>query len=179
MKTYKLSTFLLIAVLSFVIGNSISNAQHSTQPIKIGIYDSRAIAVAYANSEMFKSYMANLMAEYKKAKEEKASDREKELEKEGPFLQQLLHQQSFSNGTVSNIIDKIKDKLPAIAQSTGVSLIISKWELAYINEEVETVDLTNELVSLFNPTDQALKWIEGVRKQNPIPIDKLNPDHHK
>jgi len=179
MNTYDHYKIVLITVLFFVMGTASILAQQSEQPIKIGIYDSRAIAIAYANSDIFQKYMGNLMAEYNKAKEEKKAELVKELEKEGPFQQQLLQQQSFSNGTISNIIEKIKDKLPGIAQNAGVKIIISKWELSYLDPSIETVDVTNQMIGLFNPTEKALKWIEDIQKQNPTPIDKLKMDSNE
>jgi len=155
------------------------HAQQSPQTIKIGIYDSRSVAIAYSNSDSFQKDIGNLMTEYKKAKEENNTKQISELEKEGQFQQQLLHEQTFSVGTVSNIIEKIKDKLQEIAKSAGVSLIISKWEVSYKDSYPEYVDVTQQIVDLFNPSKQTLKWIKDLQLQTPIPIDKLSFDSGK
>jgi len=154
-------------------------AQQSSQTVKIGIYDSRAVAIAYSNSDSFQKDIGNLMTQYKKAKEENNTKLVEALEKEGQFQQQLLHEQTFSVGTVSNIIDKIKDKLQEIAKNTGVSLIISKWEVAYKDPSLEYIDVTSQIVDLFSPSKQTLKWIKDLQQQTPIPIDKISIDTGK
>jgi Skp family chaperone for outer membrane proteins len=151
-------------------------AQQSSQTVKIGIYDSRAVAIAYSNSDAFQKDIGNLMTQYKKAKEENNTKLVEALEKEGQFQQQLLHEQTFSIGTVSNIIDKIKDKLQEIAKNTGVSLIISKWEISYKDPSFEYIDVTPQIVDLFSPSKQTLKWIKDLQQQTPIPIDKISID---
>jgi hypothetical protein len=154
-------------------------AQQSSKTVKIGIYDSRAVAVAYSNSDSFQKDLGNLMDQYKKSKEENNTKMIDIIEKEGQFRQQLLHEQTFSVGTVSNIVDKIKEKLQDIAKNTGVILIISKWEISYKDPSIEYIDVTSQIVDLFSPSKQTLIWIKDLQKQTPIPIDKISIDSGK
>ena len=105
----------------------------------------------------------------KKAKEEGNEARVKEIERIGPTSQVIMHQQGFSTGSVGNIMDQIKDKLPMIAQKKNVRLVVSKWEVFHHDGPVELVDITDELVSLFAPDAQTLKIIEEVKKDQPRP----------
>jgi Skp family chaperone for outer membrane proteins len=166
---------LLICIISF----KPLIAQQSSQTIKIGIYDSRAVAVAYSNSDSFQKDIGNLTDQYKKAKEENNTKMIEIIEKEGQFRQQLLHEQTFSVGTITNIIDKIKDKLEEIAKKTGVNLIISKWEISYKDPSFEYIDVTSQIVDLFTPSKQTLIWIKDLQQQTPIPIDKISIDSGK
>lgn len=100
----------------------------------------------------------------------------KQFKSEGSGLQVRMHQQVFSTGSVTDIIEKIKTALPPIAKEAGVSLIVSKWQIAYKDPSVEYVDVTTQLVKLFNPNDEALKMIEDLDKQEPVPIEKLSMD---
>jgi len=174
---FKKNIFFLL--LTFIISFRPLLAQQSSQNVKIGIYDSRAVAVAYSNSDSFQKDIENLMTQYKKAKEENNTKLVDALEKEGQLQQQLLHEQTFSVGTVSNIIDKIRDKLEEIAKKTGVSLIISKWEISYKDPSIEYIDVTSQIVDLFSPSKQTLIWIKDLQKQTPIPIDKISIDSGK
>ena len=173
MKTCRQSTLMLLVSLIFLINSGSILSQQPNQKVKIGVYDSRALAIAYANSEIFKAELVKKTAEYKKANEENKTEYAKELDAEGKVQQQLLHEQTFSNGSVSNIIEIIKDKVQKVAQDAGVSIIISKWEIVYQDKSLDYKDVTDKLVKIFNPTEQALKWIEEIKKQNPMPIDKF------
>jgi hypothetical protein len=174
MKTTCYFKITLIVFIFFSAGLGLLPGQQSIQNVKIGVYDSRAVALAYANSDLFQKYLGNIMTKYNLAKDQKNDTLSKKYEMDGQFQQQLLHEQTFGNGSVSNIIDKIKDKLPGVAKSTGVNIIISKWEIAYQDTSLEYVGVTPQLVKLFNPSDKTLKWIESLLKQNPIPIDELS-----
>jgi len=92
---------------------------------------------------------------------------------EGPAQQQILHQQGFSIASVADILEKVKDDLPKIAQEAGVDIIVSKWEVVYKNPSIEIVDVTSHLVKLFDPSESELKIIEKLREQPPIPLLEL------
>ena len=76
----------------------------------------------------------------------------------------------------TDIIAKIKTELPPIAKEAGVSLVVAKTQIAYKDPSVEYVDITAQLVKLFNPSDEVLKIIEQMSKKEPVPIDKLSMD---
>jgi hypothetical protein len=57
-----------------------------------------------------------------------------------------------------------------------VDLIVSKWEVMFQSPTVELVDITSQLVQLFQPTEKGLKWIKDMQNIAPIPMDKL-PTH--
>ena len=93
-------------------------------------------------------------------------------------LKIALHQQCFGNLSIPNVMKTIQDRLPAIAKKTGVTLIVSKWEIQYSDPEIEPVDLTLQLVDLFTTDDATRKMIEEGLKQNqkPVPVEQLlNP----
>ena len=113
---------------------------------------------------------------YEQAKAANDKQLMKQLEIEGPGLQVRMHQQVFSTGSVTDIIAKIKKALPPIAKEVGVSLVVAKTQIAYKDPAVEYVDITAQVVKLFNPSDEVLKIIEQISKKEPVPIDKLSMD---
>jgi len=147
--------------------------QSTPKKFRVGTFDSRAIAITYARSDLFAPYMRSLKAKYEKAKAEKDEKVIKECEAEGPAQQQILHQQGFSIASVADILEKVKDDLPKIAQEAGVDIIVSKWEVVYKNPSIEIVDVTSHLVKLFDPSESELKIIEKLREQPPIPLLEL------
>ena len=143
---------------------------------RIGLFDSRAVSIAYGNSELFSQHLSSLTVAHNEAKGAGNEERVKEIEAKLKALQHLSHQQAFSTASVANILEKIKDALPAIAEEAGVSIIVSKWEVAHREPSLEVVDVTSHLVKQFNPGEQALKWIEDGRNQAPIPIEEITFD---
>jgi hypothetical protein len=136
--------------------------------LRIGTFDSRAVALAYYRSPATKERMQALRADLEKAKAANDEKRVKELEAQGPAWQMLMHLQVFSNGSIGNVTAVIADRLPAIAAAAGVSAIVSEFELAYAGTTVERVDVTAQVAALFNPGEAAKKMIESMKGQKPI-----------
>jgi hypothetical protein len=151
-------------------------AQTAKPSYRIGVFDSRAVAIAWFNSDDGMQTIKQIRAEYEKAKAAKDEKRLREMEQEGQWHQVRLHQQGFSTGPVDEILAKVKDKLPEIARQAGVTAIVSKWALPYSEPGVELVDVTLPLVKLFQPNEQALKWVEELKNQPPVPFSKLSLD---
>jgi len=143
---------------------------------RIGIYDSRAIAVAYVDSAIFKAsegvQLDAMQVEYDKAKAAGDQHRVAELKAQGQARQTLLHTQGFSTASVRNILDQIKDKLPAIQAQAGVTALVSKWDQAALATypDAERVDVTMALVDAFNPTPRQRQSAIAIQKSTPISL---------
>ena len=159
---------LLIIISSRVL------SQQETNKTRIGIFDSRCIAVTYGKSDEFMKELDALKNEVAKAKESGKEELAKELEKQGPTQQVLMHQQVFSNASINNILEKLKDKLPTLAKDNNIQIIISKWEIPFADETFEYVDITDQLVKLFSPDEQTKKIIDNIKVMDPIPIEKFS-----
>ncbi|OGU84685.1 MAG: hypothetical protein A2W11_07685 [Ignavibacteria bacterium RBG_16_35_7] len=85
-----------------------------------------------------------------------------------------MHQQGFSNGSIINILEKIKDKFPVIAKENNLNLIVSKWEVMFADESLELVDITDQLTALFNPDEATNKIIKEIKAMEPVPIEKIS-----
>ena len=163
---------LSIAVLALT--SSTTSAQSQPNRLRIGVYDSRAVAVAYCSSAEFRDAMKSVKADYDKAKAAKDEKRMKEMEARMKSQQRRQHEQGFSTASVGAIMAKVGTSLPALAEQTGVQLIVSKWEVNYRSGEVEVVDVTDLIVGLFNVDQRALKQIEEIRGQLPWPMEDLS-----
>ncbi len=141
--------------------------------IRVGTFDSRAVAVAYFNSEMRRQRTQRMIDEYQKAKTANDQKKIKELEAIRRANEQQIHRQGFSTASVANILAEIKDQLPGIAKEAGVDLIVSKWEIAYQSDSAEFVDVTGLLIKPFQPDKKVLGWITDLQKRKPIPLQDL------
>jgi hypothetical protein len=144
--------------------------------VRVGIYDSRAIAVAFVGSEVWKTstgrQLAAIKTEYDEAKAQGNQQRVKELEAEGKARQALLHNQGFGTTPVDDILKHIGDKMPEITKAAGVGPIASKWDKAALAkyESAEKVDITMALVNAFHPTDRQLKFAIDIQKRPPVGV---------
>jgi hypothetical protein len=152
-------------------------ANSSGAKVRVGVYDSRAIAVAFGDSEAWQASTGKqlaMRAEYNAAKAAGNQKRVAELEAQGKAQQTLVHKQGFSTAPVDDILKNIQDKLPEIAKAAGVSAIVSKWDKDALAkyQSAELVDITMPLVNAFHPTERQLKFAIDIQKQAPISLEE-------
>lgn len=174
MRTVGMTWFVACLSLSMVS----ALAEEPAAKVRVGVYDSRAIAVAFGGSEAYQAsvgkQLAALQAEYKEAKAAGNQKRVAELEAQGQAQQVLLHKQGFSTAPVDDILKHIQDKIPEIAKAAGVGPIVSKWDKDALAKykSAELVDVTMPLVNAFHPTERQLKFAIDIQKQAPISLEE-------
>jgi len=162
------------------------NAQGTTTmrenpTVVVGTFDSRAIAVAYVQSDAFRDYLAALQADVSRALERARAAGDEELAARlgalGPAMQERLHDQGFGTAPVDDIIARIEDELPGIAEEAGVDVIVSKWTLTYSNPAAKFVDVTGLIAAEFDPSERTLEMIRSTMETEPVPLDEIAHDH--
>lgn len=152
--------------------------QPAPKKFRVGIFDSRGVALAYARSGLYAPVRRDLKAKYEKAKAENDEKTIKECEAEGPARHQVQMQQVFSVASVADILEAVKADLPNVAREAGVDIIVSKWEVVHKDPSIELVDVTANLVKLFKPDEATLKMLGDMDKQPPVSLLELlmNPE---
>lgn len=178
MAILKMTCLVIIAVVAglaahMTAGDQESQKKASGSKIRVGTFDSRAVAIAYFGSKTFNRHLNALRAELKAAKADGNQKRVKELEAEGPALQELMHKQGFSTWPVDNILETIERKIPEIAKQADVEVIVSKWDIVYQRSGVEFVDVTDLMVRPFEPDEDTWRTIKDIQKQDPVPLENL------
>lgn len=140
--------------------------------MRVGTYDARAVAVAYAHSDIFDRIYKARKAELDQAKAKGDGRRVEELKAWGKTQQQRLHRQGFAGAPIGDILAHVKDRLPVVADKAGVAVITQETD--YVSSAVERVDVTGELVTLFNPKDKTLKIIQDLRKHPPLSMEEID-----
>ena len=163
----------LAAAATQVATGASQPAREEAAAIRVGAFDSRAVAVAYARSEVFRRGITAMRAEYDAAKEQGDAARVAELDAEGTAMQDLLHRQGFSTWPVDDILEQIETQIPGIAERAGVDLIVSKWTIVYERPGIELIDLTDLMVVPFEPDEETLKIIEELKKTAPVSLQAL------
>jgi hypothetical protein len=178
MKTIPIHVRLLVTLFA---GLSLCSTQALAAETKdareqIGIYDSRVVAYAHFWSD---AHQKGLKAQVKLLKTAKAAgdtQRAKELEQAVREEQRCSHRQVFSTAPVDDVLAEIKDRLPEIRKEAGVSKLVSKWDKATLKQYrgAERVDVTDLLVREFKPGEKQLKVIADIKRQKPVPLDKID-----
>lgn len=171
-----------LVVVSMVGLGLVAQEGEATGPAKallrVGVYDSRAVAIAFANSEMHNEVVKQKMADHDKAKADGDQAKVKELEAWGNTQQERLHLQGFGTEPVSDILAHIKDELPRIASDTGVDVIVSKWQLDFTAKDAQFVDVTQAMVMPFKPSDKVKNWIRQLKDNPPVSRQVIEQHEH-
>ena len=146
----------------------------ATDAPHIGVYDSRAIAVAFVGSDAFKTQMSGVMSEYKKAKDAGDTATMERIDTQMKRRQKQAHMQAFSTAPVDDLLVYIDDQLPKIKQKAGVTLLVSKWDLPAMEkyDTAQTIDLTMELIDAFVPNEKQRKNAIEIQKHKPISLEQ-------
>jgi hypothetical protein len=164
-----ISTALLTISAALAASAQTTNA---TPAERIGIYDSRAITVAFVGSSLHNTELRQLEAEMTKAKQTGDTATVARLKAEGKARQVTAHKQAFSTAPVDDILTHITNALPEIQKQANVTTLISKWDEAALNKHpgAERVDITLPLVDAFNPSATQRKSALEIQKHKPITL---------
>jgi hypothetical protein len=159
-----------LAVTLGVHGSDASQEPEANSRMRVGVYDNRGIAIAYAASSF--NPVSGKMTELEQARADGDKKRIMELEAWGQQHQRQLHRQGFGRMPVTDLIEPVKDRLPALAKELGVDVIA--FECNYLGPNVEQVDITLDMVKLYNPSEQTMKWVEESMKARPVDLDEID-----
>jgi hypothetical protein len=178
----KMNIMTCVTITAALIGMAVlptSEAQEKQKKapaakVRIGTFDSRAIALVYYRSDAIDPHSEELKARYEKAKAAGDEERIKQLEAEFKVLQEIAHKQTFSTWPVDNILEQIEDQIPAIAKQADVEIIVCKWDIVYQKDGIEFIDVTELMVQPFKPDEEAMRIItEQFPKQDPASLNVL------
>ena len=149
---YKLLTVIVIAVtLSAACTRAVQPAP-AMEGIRIGAYDSRCVAVAFAGSEKHEASLRGLDA---------AAMREK---------QALMHEQGFSTAPVDDILALYPDEVAALKSKHKLDALVSKWDKPSLAQYAGAaqIDVTDELIEIPKPNDRQRKSAQEIKEHKPI-----------
>ena len=162
-------------IITFCVLSSIvvlGDASSAKQKTVVGIYDSRAIAVAYCGSVFCEDYLRDIHKRYKAAKGRGDKKEIAKLKKEAEEHQKRLHMQGFSTAPVNDLLRHIKERLTDIKKKSAVDVIVSKWDKKSLTKykDAEKKDVTMPLVMAFKPDERTLKMVKQIQTKNPISL---------
>jgi len=168
-----LSVVAVLAVITAGFGQGIPRT-------RIGVFDSRCVALAYYRTAAFQNGTKQLMADLAAAKTAGDAKKVSDLEFAAPALQNLMHYQVFSTASIPNVIDNVAPALSKVAADAHVALLVSKWDVAFKDASVDYVDVTDAIVQAINPDPRVQQMAAAAKSQPPMPlleaVKTLRPD---
>ncbi len=140
------------------------------KPVRIGVYDSRAITYAYfwtpeVQKKNKAEYEAAMAAQKSGDKEnaEKLATKMKERQKK-------MHRQVFSTEPADEALAALKDRQPELLKKANVAEFVSKWDEKTLEKykSAEKTDVTDLLAAEFNPGEKQKKTIAELVKVKPV-----------
>lgn len=161
-----------LASAAAVIAGAVAFAPHQQEPTKVrlGVYDSRGVAIAWAGSEY--ANFNEMRQAYEKAKAAGDTAEQKRLENEGQMQQRLLHFQGFGRYPVDQYLTAIDEKLPQLLKDRDLVAIV--WTPNAKADNVELVDVTVDLMKLLGMDEAKAKAMAGeASKRKPLEFAEL------
>jgi hypothetical protein len=164
-----LSTLSILGAMVFLGVRSAADDKSRDTKIHIGIYDSRAIAIAYVASRF--NPTAEKQREHAKAKVAGDQAKVKELETWGPQFQRQLHFQGFGRVPVDDLLEPVKEQLSKLARDKKLAAVTMSCD--FTGDQVELVDVTDDLVKLFDSSEKTLQSVREIRKIKPMKLTAI------
>ena len=165
----------MVSLGAVYVANSVHGAVAAEKKklLRVGVYDSRGIAIAYAHSHFNEAWYQDMKAQLDAA--QAAGDEQKinELKAAGKAEQARKHLQGFGTAPVHDYLEIVKNKIQTVAETTGVDVVVSNWEIDYLADDADVVDVTMELAKLFEPGEKAYQWIEQLHDKEPLSHEQL------
>ncbi|HBO43999.1 MAG TPA: hypothetical protein DD670_08715 [Planctomycetaceae bacterium] len=171
---------LLAAIAALAVdgyANPVASRDGIAATLRVGTFDSRAVAVAFTASKMFREELEQWEKERREAEARGDVAALERIEARAKQRQKLAHHQGFGTASVEEILRRVGGRLPEIADKAGVDMIVSKWAITYRSSDVEVVDVTDLLVEPFEPNQRTRRVIEQLREKSPIPHATIELQH--
>ncbi|MFQ5749420.1 MAG: hypothetical protein ACE5H3_08195 [Planctomycetota bacterium] len=154
-----------------------SSSRPGDNRVRLGTFDSRAVAIAYYRSDLFlKGPLGEAREEMKTAQAAKDEKRVQAIGERMKALQDHVRRQGFGGAPVGDILERIQDKLPGLAAEAGVDAIVSKWDVIWSGPTVAATDVTDLLVEPFHPDQATREILKQLPQTEPVPLEDLKED---
>ena len=65
-----------------------------------------------------------------------------------------------------------------MARTAEVDIVVNKWDIVYQGSSAKFVDITNQVVNLFEPDEETLEKIKLILEKPPVPRKELEKMDH-
>ena len=176
------SVFLRIAVVIAIIFSGLAICAPGETPaaenkIRIGVFNTRAITVAYARSGIFNEKIAKIVTEANKAKANGNDKVYKQLDAELKMQQDKMHWQVYGNLGIDDILMHVRPSYQKIAAQAGVAAIAEN--VVYSDPGTEIVDVTEMVAEEFKPDKKTKEMMQEIIKKPVLSFEQLKQAQSK
>lgn len=145
------------------------------EPGAIGIYDSRAIAVAFAGSAAHEAKIREMREGMKRAEAKGDEQEMRKWKRLARDAQERMHYQGFSTEPVDDILALREPEIKELMQDKGLAAVVSKWDKKTLRRHkgARQVDVTEDLMVLFHPKERQKKSAQEIQKVKPYSKTRL------
>ena len=176
--------FTLIAVITAMALWSVALLASPVKPektrLQVGVFDSRAVAAAHFGKFIKEGGLEKLYKEHGEAEAKGDTKRAEELEAKAIALQKQVHMRIFGTAPVDDVLEEIEKDIRKVARAAEVDIVVNKWDIIYQEPSAKFVDITNQMVDLFEPDEETLEKIKSILKNPPVPrkdLEKMDHSH--
>jgi hypothetical protein len=148
-----------------------ADAPAAMTKVRIGTYDSRAIALAWGRSSDFQKDIQEQMAKHKTAKDAGDEKVATEIEGQMKMLQDKMHWQVFSDWNIDNILKVVRPNYPEIARKARVTAIVPRVE--FNDGTIEAVDVTDLMAEQFAPDEKTKAMMKDIASKPALTFEKM------
>lgn len=138
------------------------------EPVRIGTFDERAVALAFYRSDLWASTLRSKVAERNAAKQAGNTELASSLEKWGKAQQELAHKQVFEGAPIPNVLEHLSTALAEVAKAHDLAAITS--DLRYTGPSTQRMDITDAIVDWLKSSKQTRAMVKTLREKGPSAI---------
>ena len=144
--------------------------------VRVGVYDSRSIAVAFAGTAKSEAQFQEKIDAYRQAEADGDMEKMKRIKQWMNDRQAEAHRQAFGTAGVEGILQQYQSGLEAIKTRDHLKGIVSKWDKAALEKygDVERVDVTMQLIDMIGPNAKQRRSAVEIQKHKPLTTKQLN-----
>jgi hypothetical protein len=172
-KTITVSIVGLFTAVLFMTVLYAADENKTVKPLRVGVYDSRCVTVAYVHSKFSENEIQKMFDIVHKAEKEGDTKTAQSTREIAEYMQKQRRLQGFGTAPVQKLLKPINDQLPEVARQAGVDMIVGKWQVDYQVKDAEFVDVTAVMVALYHPDEKTLKMGESMKDVKPISKEEI------
>jgi len=170
----RLFTAMLICVVAACFVAAPGCSADDGDGIRVGTFNTRAVALAWGRSDAFQDWVGDLRKRASEAEAAEDAELVEAIGSEAAAQQDRLHRQVFGDDPIDDVLERMLEALPGIAQAAGVDIIDDS--LLYHGPSVELVDITDEMAAHWNPSEETVRMIGELLETEPVDVDDLDPN---